>query len=155
MIRVKKLLLSHELFHVDSCFVQSIEQLDRPGLLVYLPDFVPAASSRPLDAADVYEPDYMDPDPLSAADAPEMDEFLALRDSDAEDEDPEMTDLIARARWRYMESEDSADSWNLPCILYAWEMIPSYRPQRCCVTVGQAGVPPAEVAASRSGHVLD
>ena len=50
-----------------------------------------------LSAADVYETDYDSPPELTAADAPEMDEFLALRDSDADDEDPEMADLIARA----------------------------------------------------------
>jgi hypothetical protein len=45
----------------------------------------------------VYEPGYDSPPELSAADAPEMDEFLVLRDSDADDEDPEMADLIVRA----------------------------------------------------------
>ncbi len=47
--------------------------------------------------ADVYESGYDSPPELSAADAPEMDEFLVLRDSDADDEDPEMADLIARS----------------------------------------------------------
>jgi hypothetical protein len=96
---VKKLMVSHENFGVVSYFVQSMELLDRPGLLAYVPDFVPEASSRPLTAADVYEPGYDSPriTRLSAADAPEMEEFLALRDSDDDDEDPEMAALIARA----------------------------------------------------------
>jgi hypothetical protein len=97
MIRAGKLMVGHEEFAVTSYFVQSIQQLDRTGLLVYVPDFVPEASSRPLTAADVYEPDCDSPPQLSAADTPEMDEFLALRDSDADDEDPETADLIARA----------------------------------------------------------
>jgi len=49
-----------------------------------------------LSAFDVYEADYDSPE-LTAADASEMDEFLALRDSDADDEDPEIADLIAKA----------------------------------------------------------
>ena len=97
MIRVGKLMVSHESFGVASYFVQSMELLDRPGLLVYVPDFVPEASSRLLTAADVYESGYDSPRMLSAADAHELEEFLALRDSDDDDEDPEMAALIARA----------------------------------------------------------
>jgi hypothetical protein len=51
-------MVAHEKFLVTSYFVQSIEQLDRTGLLVYVPDFMPEASSRPLIAAHVYEPGY-------------------------------------------------------------------------------------------------
>ena len=96
MIRVGKVMVSHENFGVASYFVQSMEQLDRAGLLVYVPDFVSTASSLPLTVPDVYEPGIQSPHELSAADAPEMEEFLALRDSDADDEDPEMADLIDR-----------------------------------------------------------
>ena len=44
----------------------------------------------------MYESGYDSPRMLSAADAPEMEEFLALRDSDDDDEDPDMAALIAR-----------------------------------------------------------
>jgi hypothetical protein len=40
MIREGNLMVAHEQFHVESYFFQSIDQLDRPGLRVYVPDFV-------------------------------------------------------------------------------------------------------------------
>ncbi len=61
MIHVEKILVSHKQFVVASDFVQSIEQLTDPGLLLYVSDFVPQASSRPLSDTDVYESDYSDP----------------------------------------------------------------------------------------------